>query len=147
MNYRRGVLLALVGAVPLTSGCVELFKSEEPAMLVVINRTEHPIDIEISAVGPDGEQLFSYDDELDYSTGSPEIAEEILTGRNGDEVSAEVYLSDSGEGFEETFTMQCVGATNPDGSEQQDAFYIEIYNTDDVAFIGADDVEFHQNEC
>jgi hypothetical protein len=136
-----------MGGVALLSGCIELFESEEAATLVVINRTGNPVNVEISAVGPDGERIFSYDDELEYSTGSPEIAEEILTGRNGDEVSVEVYLPDFGEDFEETFTMQCVGATNPDGNEQQDSFYIEIYDTDDAAFIGADDVEFHQNEC
>ncbi len=146
MNYRRGVLLALVGAVPLTSGCVELFKSEEPAMLVVINRTEHPIDIEISAVGPNAEQLFSFDDELEYAANSPEIVENIFTGRNGDEISIGVSLPENGEEFEATFTMECVGATNQDGSEQKDAFYIEIIDGHD-AFIGSDDVEFKQNHC
>ncbi|WP_124193229.1 hypothetical protein [Natrarchaeobius oligotrophus] len=125
--------------IAIISGCTNrLFEEEDTGYVIIINRTESPIDIQIEILGPDGQSLLNFDGELDYIGGTPELDEEIPV-TNGQTFSANVKFPATSKEYTHEFMAQCVSESTPSGEEITDAFFVEI--------ITESEATFQQTEC
>lgn len=139
MIRREFIVGSLSTFTAIISGCTNrLFEEEETGYVIIINRTESPVDIQIEILDSGGQSLLDFDGELDYIGGEPELDEEISV-TNGQTLSANVKFLDVSEEYNHKFTAQCVSESTPSGEDITDAFFVEI--------ISESEVVFHQTEC
>ena len=100
LMIRREVIVGSLSTfTAIISGCTNrLFEEEETGYIIIINRTESPIDIQIEILGSGGQSLLDFDGELDYIGGEPELDEEISV-TNGQTLSANVKFPDASEEY------------------------------------------------